>query len=135
MALIFFFSAETGPDSSSRSLVFAQWFVDLGIFVDIDHASLFVRKSAHFAVYLVLGILAFRVADLLKMRLSVKVIVSLVFAALYAMSDELHQLIVADRAGTFTDVLLDTAGAAVGILAYSVIAQRHAARGKKQARE
>ena len=40
----------------------------------------------------------------------------LVLCFLYACSDEFHQLFVPDRAGLFTDVLVDTAGAVIALL-------------------
>lgn len=44
-------------------------------------------------------------------------------AALYAATDEVHQLFVPGRAGLFTDVLIDATGAAIGLLlAGSIIA-------------
>lgn len=44
-------------------------------------------------------------------------------AALYAATDEFHQLFVPGRAGLFTDVLIDATGAAIGLLvAGSIIA-------------
>ena len=37
-------------------------------------------------------------------------------AVIYAITDEVHQLFVPDRAGVFTDVLIDSAGSAIGLL-------------------
>ena len=41
---------------------------------------------------------------------------ALVFAALYASTDEFHQTFVPSRQGSVWDVLLDTSGAAFGLL-------------------
>lgn len=44
--------------------------------------------------------------------------VPLLLAALYACSDEWHQSFVPSRTGTVADVILDSAGAATGLLAF-----------------
>lgn len=116
MTLIFFFSAETGAASGARSAIIAQWITQLGLIDDPEIATLVVRKAAHFVIYAVLGMLAIWVAELFIKKVGWGILLSILFAFLYAASDELHQLLVAERAGQFTDVLLDTAGAAVGVL-------------------
>lgn len=42
-------------------------------------------------------------------------------AALYAASDEIHQLFVPGRSGQLSDVILDSAGALAGVAAFTVI--------------
>ncbi|MCT4607005.1 MAG: VanZ family protein [Marinisporobacter sp.] len=82
-----------------------------------------VRKYAHFTVYLILGILVmngFRVSGSIGFRGSV---LSLVFCIAYAISDEVHQLFVAGRGGQVMDVLIDSAGASVGILMYLMLSR------------
>ena len=64
----------------------------------INKYVVFVRKSAHFTIYFILGLS----------------LISLV----YACSDELHQLFVSGRSGQITDVLLDSTGSFVGIYIY-----------------
>jgi VanZ family protein len=44
-----------------------------------------------------------------------------VFCVLYAVSDEVHQLFVPGRGAQVTDVLIDNAGAFVGIGIYEVL--------------
>ncbi len=79
----------------------------------IDHQ---VRKSAHASEYCVLGVLAFFVFyDNKKERRSFY-IKALTLSFLYAVTDEIHQLFVSGRSGQFSDVLIDTAGAALGLL-------------------
>ena len=77
----------------------------------IDHA---VRKTAHFAEYAILGFLLTGAASLgngwksfLQPGLT---------GALYAASDEFHQLFVPGRSGQISDVLLDSAGVCFGVL-------------------
>lgn len=73
----------------------------------IDHP---VRKTAHATEYAVLGVLLFQVYRKKRYRLS------LLTAACYAASDEFHQIFVAGRSCQIMDVMIDTCGAAVGLL-------------------
>jgi len=43
-------------------------------------------------------------------------VITLIIVALYASTDEIHQLFVPGRAGLFTDVLIDTAGGIIGVI-------------------
>lgn len=80
-----------------------------------------IRKNAHFIAYLVLGTLT-----LISLKLSnIKkaALYAFVICVLYAISDEFHQLFVHGRSCQFSDVLIDTAGALLGILIVSVTAR------------
>lgn len=79
---------------------------------DVSHN--FVRKCAHFAEFLVLGLLSF---PLVRFRLSRKHASggALLFCFLVAFLDETIQLF-SSRGARISDVWLDTAGAVVGIL-------------------
>lgn len=77
----------------------------------IDQNQYFIRKTAHFSVYTLLGILtSLAVAQHIK-RFS---LISYAIGTLYAVSDEIHQLYVPGRSGQISDVLLDSAGVALG---------------------
>ena len=82
---------------------------------DIDQFNHLLRKNAHFFTYLVLGMLVMS-----GMRRSdVKgIVLTLGICILYAVSDEIHQLFVPGRGGQIKDVLIDSAGAFVGIKLY-----------------
>lgn len=71
----------------------------------IDHP---VRKLAHATEYAILALLWF---GALGSKLK-----SVEIAFIYACTDEFHQLFVPGRAGLFTDVLIDTSGAAVAMI-------------------
>jgi VanZ family protein len=82
---------------------------------------MFARKCAHVTEYAVLGLLLWRV-----LRRPAEPMVpswrwshaglALALAALYAATDEFHQAFVPSRQASVWDVLLDTAGAALGLL-------------------
>jgi VanZ family protein len=80
-----------------------------------------VRKCAHLAEYAVLALLLWRALrkesarDTTPWRWS-KAGLVLALVALYAASDEIHQAFVPSREASVRDVLLDTAGAAFGLL-------------------
>lgn len=75
-----------------------------------------VRKTAHFTIYLILGLL---VGTLLKQyNLTTKqiIIYSILICMTYAITDEIHQIFVSGRSGEIKDVLIDTCGSTIGIL-------------------
>ncbi len=76
-----------------------------------------IRKLAHFALYVVLGVLAVWNCRVFAVPWH-PYLIALVFCALYAGSDEIHQLFVSGRACRWYDVLLDTAGAGFGIFPF-----------------
>lgn len=84
------------------------------------HLHHFLRKNAHFFIYLILGVLvkhAFKKSDVLGFK---AVVFTLLICAGYAATDEFHQLFVPGRGGLVSDVGIDTAGASLGILLHSV---------------
>jgi len=72
---------------------------------------LVLRKLAHVAEYAVLGALLVRA--LARPELAI------LLGALYAVSDEIHQHFVPGRHGVWYDVLIDTAGVAAGVVAWT----------------
>ncbi len=131
MLLIFSFSGENGDESSSlsdrvsiklieiKNDVFNQGMTMQEIKSEAADISFIVRKAAHFTEYF---ILAWLYAAALYVSVGIKgyrlPIIMEGMVAVYATSDELHQLFVAGRAGQFRDVLIDSAG---GLLAALVI--------------
>ncbi len=118
MAIIFLFSAQTGQESSQSSGFIEQLlhyfsFIPTSIFgVEL---AVIIRKGAHFTEYMILYAL---MVNVMKDGLSFKksLIFSLVGTFLYACSDEIHQYFVPGRACLFTDVLIDTSGALLGMM-------------------
>ena len=70
-----------------------------------------VRKTAHFSIYAMLGIW------------TIKVIISLLFCMLYAITDEFHQTLVSGRSGEIRDVLIDSLGALTGMMLILLISK------------
>ena len=82
---------------------------------DFNHI---VRKSAHLVYYLVLGILALNALRRSGMYGYKSILLALLICILYAISDEVHQIFVSGRSGEIKDVIIDSTGSGVGILAY-----------------
>ena len=78
-----------------------------------------IRKLAHFTEFMCLGMVSelfFHELCLAKKnRLSTGTVCSLLFCFLYACSDEIHQIFVPGRSCEWKDVLLDSAGAVIGL--------------------
>jgi VanZ family protein len=87
-----------------------------------------VRKCAHVTEYAVLALLLWRALCSIP-TLRAKMLMSfgavLLACALFAASDEFHQTFVKSRTPSIRDVLLDVAGALVGLLISASFAQRH----------
>lgn len=84
-----------------------------------DMWDLVMRKFAHAAEYAVLAVLILR-AILSTSQKSPKksLVIVIVIVALYAISDELHQLFVEGRVAAPFDVLIDTAGGTIGLFLF-----------------
>ncbi len=124
MGLIFFMSHQEASASSKLSSGLAIFMSKaLSIITgknDMDFSILHFlsRKTAHFLAYFVLGILIYRALPSSSFKFA---LVSLATSMLYACSDEFHQTFVLGRSGEARDVLLDTAGALLGVVLYYIV--------------
>lgn len=131
MGFIFMFSAENDTKSTERSDVITDRVAKAvnsnytpeekeGEFLNLYNVvSHFVRKSAHFLSYTLLGSLTCLAVGAYRSK-ETKLIKNAIFSfpicILYASLDEFHQTFVGGRAGRVSDVLLDSTGALVGTL-------------------
>lgn len=127
-ALIFVMSSESAEISGARStsivVRIVYFFVpDLDRHIPPEDLPAFfstldniLRKIAHFSLYALLGILLFLISVYREKPLRVHFFTGVCGAALYALTDEVHQAFSPGRGPRFYDVLLDSAGAACGIL-------------------
>lgn len=143
MITIFCMSAQSGEESSSLSGNITETVLDRTDpkFSDLDdgekvekveQVGRFVRKAAHFAEYFVLcGIFA---VFALTFDISRPLAFGLSFGAgaVYAASDEIHQLFVPGRSGLFTDVLIDSSGALAGAIFVFIIYSAYEKSRKKK---
>ncbi len=96
-----FFAAHEYEDEGSENL--------LGI---VTH---YLRKTAHFFLFFVLGIFCYLFISDFELTQKKAIVFALFYCFLYAVSDEVHQLFVPGRAGMVRDVLLDTCGSLTGM--------------------
>lgn len=145
MCLIFWFSAQPADESGDMSLsvgkIVGEIFVpdydewtgaEQEAFAEgIDYP---VRKAAHATEYACLAVLLMGMYQSYGLAGRRQIAVSFLSAAGYAATDEFHQLFVPGRGCRVTDVLIDSLGAAAGILLFlaaSFLFARSARRKKE----
>ncbi len=136
MFVIGSFSAQPGAESGSLSRGVAKkavrveeklsgkTYTDKERDVKIESMQFPIRKLAHMTEYAVLAVLlalhlgcyAFGLKNL-RLRL----FLTWLIAAAYAAADEVHQLFVDGRSGSFVDVCIDSAGAFLGVLCFAIL--------------
>ena len=127
MLVIYMLSAQVSSESDSLSIGITKFVLNIintllpRIEIEFSAFSHFIRKSAHFIAYLILGILSLHAIDEEKNPTITWIIKALLICVLYAMSDEFHQLYVPGRSGEIKDVLLDSTGSLVGILGFFLV--------------
>ena len=127
MGLIFYLSAQVAAESDHLSLGLTQILIGTierlipGIDVGAILSNHLIRKSAHFIAYLILGSLVSNALTQSNFSGKSRVAIAWGISVLYAVSDEIHQLFVPGRSGQIKDVLIDSAGAMVGIGLYLLL--------------
>ena len=124
MLVIFLMSNEVSTDSTARSDEIVRTIKSIGVSTPADLLTFLVRKAAHISAYFVLGILIFNLLKEYNLGVKKMIFISIAIAMLYACTDELHQMFVPGRSGEVRDVLIDTAGAAVGVVVYAALSSR-----------
>lgn len=116
MGIIFYMSSNTSTESSAQSGRILIWLKEL---IKVQWLSDFiVRKSAHFLEFAGLSLLlcgAFTCSCGRK-----KMALGLVTASAYAATDEIHQIFVDGRSCQFSDWLLDSCGALIGLVFFAL---------------
>ena len=80
----------------------------------IENLQFLIRKTAHFTIYLIMGILFGLFYTTFNLNLILVFVLSVISGTMCAVLDEFHQLFINGRAGMITDVLLDSSGVIVG---------------------
>lgn len=133
MIVIFAFSAQTSEESSAVSEGLSYRMVSTTgrlLKLDIDEEKIreiagaierVVRKAAHMTEYAILAVLLYVWINRWRISQVRRACLAAVLAILYACSDEIHQLFVAGRSGRVNDVLIDSAGAILGLALFLFI--------------
>lgn len=136
--VIFMFSAQPANASKKLSSGLTEMVLEFifpnmsqGRVEDIaEMLSFAVRKSAHFTIYLILGMLMYNCISRLQ-KFSRPFLSSFIFCGLYAVTDEIHQIFVDGRAGRILDVCIDSLGSVCGILLISFVFEKISERNHK----
>ncbi len=131
-ALIFLHSAMPADLSGAESGFFVRWLrgalAAAGLGVDGGLLTLIVRKTAHFVEFAFLGFcLGWLLRDapggLGRRSPVLRAALAWCCGAVYAVSDELHQLFVAGRSCEMRDVAVDCAGVLCGVVLTQALAR------------
>lgn len=129
---IFGFSAQSGKESGKLSASVSYHMVKAYSQIlehDMDESDILtwtnridypVRKAAHMTEYAVLAVLAVLCMRGYRDWSKGMFLCAQIFAAVYAATDEIHQLYSFERGASVGDVLIDTIGAAVGLLLFGI---------------
>lgn len=127
MGVIFYLSHQPADESSAlssgivQSIISAIETITRTSISDTDWMHYIVRKGAHLFAYFFLAILFMNACKQMGWKRIYQVIIALVGCALYATTDEVHQLFIPGRSGEVKDVLIDTVGASIGIVTFLVM--------------
>ena len=131
MSIIFGFSNQQGEGSGNTSKKISKVIVQM---IDIQHryseqekdklieiVEPILRKVAHLTIYAIGGIViancVWQFCDKEKMTIEISTGVGV----MYAISDEIHQLMVDGRSGNVRDVIIDSIGILIGIMVFLLI--------------
>lgn len=134
--MIFCFSSQTSTESSGISAVITEFVLEsfypkydflnnTDKFLVFNNVCHIIRKLAHFTEFFLLGFFLnlhiktihnYKCADLNR-KLYIKIAaISIVIGVLYAITDEMHQMMVSGRVASGFDVLIDSLGVFCGVI-------------------
>jgi VanZ family protein len=117
----------SGEQTSRFITPFLLWLDPHMSYRTIEMVHILIRKMGHIIEYAVLAILlwrAFRRGTHGQVNLSILFMIVSVACSLFAIGDEWHQSFVPSRTPSARDVLIDLAGALIGIAIYSAFTRR-----------
>ena len=125
MGVIFSFSNQKATDSSKLSNGFIRNTI-VKVFNIKDENTIKklvkpVRKTAHFTIYLILGLLVLNSFDMVYKK---NIIYSVLICLFYSVFDEFHQMFIDGRSSEIFDVMIDTTGSFFGTMIYKLMTLR-----------
>jgi len=144
MGLIFWFSSQDATASAASSdsalaFLLRMIFPDKADAIFSDSSILLwvtflLRKSAHFFIFTVLGLLLYiTIVQYPDSAWIQRIVIPVSVGIVYACIDELHQFFVPGRACQIRDVLIDTAGVCCGVIVCLCVHMLLQKKRKKQA--
>lgn len=134
LCVLFFFSGQSGEESGDLSgrltrFLFGRWIERGADEARLDHI---LRKCAHAGIFAVEGfLLGISLLSGLKRRAEACYL-TLAGCAVIAVANELHQLTSPERSCDVRDMVIDTAGAAAGLIAAMVLLHLFRIRRQKR---
>jgi VanZ family protein len=117
MGIIFSLSAQNGEESSELSHSFVRAFLErLGLTINEG----ILRSCAHCLEFMGLSVLVFN-AVYTTFETRITPVIAFAGTVVYAVTDEIHQIFVPDRAFQISDILVDSTGALIGVVASLII--------------
>lgn len=126
LTTIFIFSGEPGKKSESTSDAFTSTIIDKVSSITnkdiketkkkdiIESTRFIVRKTAHFSIYFILGIIIYLLLS--TYNINKVVLISIIICFIFGSLDEIHQIFIPGRTARFYDCIIDTLGSSTGIL-------------------
>ena len=117
MGIIFSLSAQNGEESTELSHSFVRMFLErLGLTINEG----FLRSCAHCLEFMGLSVLIFN-AVYVTFETRLTPLIAFAGTVLYAVTDEIHQIYVPERSFQLSDILVDSTGALIGVIASLII--------------
>lgn len=138
-ALLLIFSLSDQPAKESNALSKAISAMLVGavhkVFPEAEmtvwRVNRFLRQAAHFGIYLILGLAVDNGLRVSGVEGRKRILMAILFSAIYATGDEFFQLTVPGRGTELVDVLTDSAGAVLGVLVCEKMWEKMVNRCKK----
>jgi VanZ family protein len=124
MAVIFAFSHQSSEVSGGISLNASRFILQLfdksADAAAVSLAESIIRNFAHGFVFFVLGIFVSYAFESVGISEFANAGLTFLVSAIYAVSDEVHQIFIPGRAGQLSDFLIDALGIIIAIIAYQI---------------
>ncbi len=131
MSVVFLFSNQQGEKSGGTSRKVSAIVVNIiniqNKYNEIEKEELInilepiIRKLAHYTIYMIGGVILANCVFQFCQKHQIAIYISLFIGVLYAISDEIHQLMVIGRSGNIKDVIIDSLGILTGNLFFLLI--------------
>ncbi|MCD8316126.1 MAG: VanZ family protein [Eggerthellaceae bacterium] len=115
---IFFMSAHTGSELDGTGFIadVKRWLVSIQVAITGSSEPDLISPLCHFLEYALFGFLLYIVLRLSGVQKSYAIIFALLIGSAYGVTDEFHQLFIADRQSDPLDWAIDTFGTLLGAL-------------------
>ena len=128
MIIVFYFSSQEGEKSGDTSRRVTETIIQAISNKNleeneklIENTDKVIRKLAHYTIYTIGGLLIINYADTTEKSKKEKVLGSIMFGTVFAVTDEMHQFFVSERSARIFDVGIDALGVITGVIIYLII--------------